>query len=145
MAIWRAVILNVVEQTVGNFENSLVGNILIGPNGGCKVSLEIQDKSGDHATTGSQTHWIPNLMPLNRFGNLSTSCCLTGLSADVATAIFGSSSKRLFLDVVGLKVGSLRKAASSGAGSVGRYEMPIAGLRICNTQWSWVWITTSLG
>lgn len=34
MAIWGAVVLNIVKEAVGNFEYSLVCNILVGPKRG---------------------------------------------------------------------------------------------------------------
>lgn len=105
MAVGRAVIFNIIEESVGHFEDGLVGDVLVGP-GRRRVSTE----SSPGALVQPGTHWIPNLMPLKRLGSLSTSCCLTGPSVELAMASplqpeTGSSSWRV-VHVDGTRGGS---------------------------------------
>ena len=45
MAIRSAVIFNIVEESVGDFEDGLVGDVLVGP-GACRVSGESWEEVG---------------------------------------------------------------------------------------------------
>lgn len=43
MAIWSAVVFDIVEQTVGNLKNGLIGDILVGSEKEVKVSDETRN------------------------------------------------------------------------------------------------------
>ena len=89
MSVRRAVVLDIVEQTVGNFDDSLVRNVLVRP-------VEQHGSAAERPAAGKtgQPHCMPNLMPRKRFGSLSTSCGLTGVSTECAMALVDSRNLR---------------------------------------------------
>jgi hypothetical protein len=87
MAIWGAIILDVVEQAVRDLEDSLIGNVLVGSSNERRQVSTIRQTE---ITAAKRTHWMPNLMPLNRLGSLSTSCSFTARFVDASVAMLGA-------------------------------------------------------
>lgn len=100
MAVGRAVVLDIVQQSVRNFEHSLICNILIRS---VQESISI-DIIWLRAAYDSLVlaYCMPNLMPLKCLGSLSTNCCLLGLSAEIAMIAVTQESYNVIGDRLGV-------------------------------------------
>lgn len=83
MAVRGAIVFNIVKESVRDFGDGLVRNVLIGSV--CNAVMVSQQQPPTRKTSSSP-YWMPNLMPRKRLGRLSTSCFLTEFSVECAIA-----------------------------------------------------------
>ena len=89
-----SVVVDIIEHALGNLQHTLVDDILVGPDE--EQRLESRECWERQVLHSSNTHWIPNLIPLKRLGRLSTSCSLVELT-NAACAILSPLQIRVRL------------------------------------------------